>query len=358
VPSEMPPPRAPERIALDMAIRLALLGCIAWVAWTLIRPFVPVLLWSAVLTVAFYPAFEWLRARFGGRSLPAALCLTIVALAVTAGPVMLLTTSLVHSLVSVGDRIGSLPHHLPPLPDRVAELPGIGPQIAHVWATASANLEPLLERYAHLLIGPGRWALDAAASLADGMLAIFVAIVVSGFLYAPAPRLDSELRVLARQVIGTHGEDFVHLAAITIRTVARGVIGVASIQATLIGVALITAAVPAAGLLTLAALLLCIVQVGALPIVIPILVWAWLTRDTGPALILTLWLIPVALSDNLLKPLMMSKGLTTPIFVILIGVVGGSLAYGLTGLFVGPVVLAAFYELVRFWLADSADRSA
>ena len=134
------------------------------------------------------------------------------------------------------------------------------------------------------------------------------------------------------------------------RAVARGLVGVAVVQALLIGLGLIVGHVPAAGALTVAALFLCTVQVGALPIVIPIIVWAWIARDTGQALFLTAWLLLAALSDNLLKPLFLAKGLETPMIVILVGVFGGTLAYGLTGLFLGPVVLAVFYDLVRFWL--------
>jgi predicted PurR-regulated permease PerM len=346
-----PPPRSPERVSVEIAVRLVLLGLFTWVAWTLVSPFVPVLLWSAVLTVAFYPLFEWLRDRLGGRSWLAAVVLTLTGLAVTVGPATVLVTSLIHTVEMVGRHAGTPPYDLPPLPRELAELPVVGPHIVATWNMASSNIEALFTRYGHLLIGPGEWALRVAAGLAGSVITLLAAMVVSGFLYVPAPKLNAAVRSFADHVIGRHGADFVHLAGTTIRSVARGVIGVALTQALLIGAGLIVTDVPAAGLLTLASLVLCIVQIGALPIVVPILIWAWLVRDTGQALLLTAWLIPAALSDNLTKPLLMAKGLTTPLVVILAGVVGGTLAYGLTGLFLGPVVLAVFYDLVRFWLA-------
>ena len=160
------------------------------------------------------------------------------------------------------------------------------------------------------------------------------------------------MRAFAERVVGPRGSAFVDLAGVTIRNVARGVIGVALIQALLIGFGLIVAEVPAAGLLTLAVLVLGILQVGAAPVVIPLLIWVWATRDTTPALLLTLYLIPAMLADNALKPLLMRKGLETPVLVILAGVIGGTISYGLIGLFLGPVVLAVFYDLLRFWMAE------
>lgn len=356
-PETPPPPRSPERISVEVAVRLVLLGLFSWVAWTLVSPFIPVLLWSAVLTVAFYPLFEWLRDRLGGRSWLAAAILTLLGLAVTVGPATLLVTSLIRTVETIGRHVGSPPYDLPPLPRELAGLPLVGPHIVATWDMASSNIEALLARYGHLLIGPGEWALRVAAGLAGSVFTLLAAMVISGFLYAPAPRLHAAVRAFADHVIGQHGGDFVHLAGTTIRSVARGVIGVALTQGLLIGAGLIATKVPAAGLLTLASLVLCILQIGALPVVVPILVWAWLVRDTGQALILTAWLIPAALSDNVTKPLLMAKGLTTPLVVILAGVIGGTLAYGLTGLFLGPVVLAVFYDLVRFWLSTPTGRA-
>lgn len=355
--SSLPPPTppAPERIAIEVAIRLGLLSLCAFVAWRLVSPFVPVILWATVSAVALYPAFEWLRDRLGGRPWLAAVLVTIMMIAITAGPALLLVESLVVSVETLAAHVGSPPYHLPPLPKEITGLPVVGPQIAASWDLASSNVEAVLTRYGGLLIGAGERALRISAGIGVSLLTFSSGLVAATFLYPAAPRLMAAVHAFANHVIGRRGDDFVHLASATIRTVARGVIGVAMIQALLIGFALIVAHVPAAGLLTLAALLLCIVQVGALPIVVPIIGWAWLVRDTGEALFLTAWLLPAALSDNLLKPLMMAKRLTTPILVILIGVVGGTIAYGLTGLFLGPLVLAVFYDLVRFWLTTPGE---
>lgn len=350
-PEKPDPARTPERIAVEIAVRLVLLGMFAWVALMLLKPFLPIVLWSAVLTVAFYPVFEWLRDHLGGRSWLAAFGVTAAAVAVTAGPATVLLASLVHSLEELGRHLGAPPIKLPPLPPEFSGLPVVGPQLAALWDSAASNLEGFLGRYGHLLVGPGEWALGMATGLAGSLVVIFAALIVSGFLYAPAPRLIAAIRALARHLIGERGDAFIELAETTVRAVARGMVGVAVVQALLIGLGLIVMHVPAAGALTVTAFLLCTVQIGAIPVVVPILIWAWVVRSTGDALILTVWLGTAALSDNVLKPLFLAKGLETPMPVILIGVFGGTIAYGLSGLFLGPVVLAVFYDLVRFWLA-------
>jgi predicted PurR-regulated permease PerM len=347
--------RTPERVAIEIAVRLVLLGMFAWVALALLRPFLPILLWSVVLTVAYYPVYEWLRDRLGGRSWLAALGVTAAAIAVAAGPMTVLLASLVRSVEEIARQLGSPPITLPPLPPELTRLSVIGAPLASFWDGAASNLEAFVTRYGHYLVGPGEWALKLASGLAGSLAVIFAALIVSGFLYAPAPRLMLAVRAFARHLIGERGEAFIELAGSTVRAVARGLVGVAVVQALLIGLGLIVGHVPAAGVLTVAAFFLCTVQVGALPIVIPIIVWAWLVRDTGEALILTVWLTLAALSDNVLKPIFLAKGLETPMVVILVGVFGGTLAYGLSGLFLGPVVLAVFYDLVRFWLSHDAE---
>ena len=143
------------------------------------------------------------------------------------------------------------------------------------------------------------------------------------------------------------------LTVATIRGVALGVVGVAVIQSLLLGVGFFAIGLPAAGLFTLAALVLGIVQVPATLLTVPVIVYVFATEATKPAIIFTVWTIVAGLSDNILKPLMLGHGLEVPMPVILIGVIGGMLADGLLGLFVGPVLLAAGYVLLIGWLRQN-----
>jgi predicted PurR-regulated permease PerM len=152
---------------------------------------------------------------------------------------------------------------------------------------------------------------------------------------------------------------FVDLAGATIRNVSRGVVGVALLQAILLGVVFQIAGVPGAGLLAVLALMFCLAQLGPSPVVVPVAIWAWLTMPAWAALVLTLALGAISALDHSLKPLLMSRGLTTPTLVILLGVIGGTISHGLLGLFLGPIVLAVLYDLVLTWSgpAETADLS-
>ena len=131
-------------------------------------------------------------------------------------------------------------------------------------------------------------------------------------------------------------------------------IGVALLQALLTGLILTLFGVPAAGVIAFLVLLFCIVQVGPVPVVLPVIIWAWSAKDTGPALLLTLLLIVIPVIDNVLKPILMARGLSTPMLVILLGVIGGTVTYGLIGLFLGPILLGIFYELLMAWMRNEA----
>jgi predicted PurR-regulated permease PerM len=311
-----------------------------------------VLLWSVVLSVALFPAFAWLRDRLGGRPRTAAALLTVAAIAIVLGPTTVLVSSLIHTLEELSARVHEGRLALPPMPPGLPDLPVVGDNLAAAWTLAASNLEGFLATYRKALLGAGEWLLHAVAGLAGSVLVIMLAVLISGFLYFPGPRFVSLLRAFAQRVAGPHGSSFVDLAGATIRNVARGVIGVAALQALLIGVGLIVAGVPGAGLLTLAVLVLAIVQIGSGPVVIPLLIWAWVQMPTPTALLLTAYMVPVSLIDNVLKPLLMGKGLTTPTLVIFAGVIGGTLSYGLIGLFLGPIVLAVFYDLLLFWVGE------
>ncbi len=195
--------------------------------------------------------------------------------------------------------------------------------------------------------------LELAAEAGSGVIKFFVAIIVAGFLFSPAPLLLDAVRKFSRRVASARGEEFVRLTGATIRSVSRGVIGISVLQALLVGVGLLVAGTPGASLITFAVLILGIIQIGPSIILIPLIIWAWFSMETTAALLLTAYMIPVNLLDNILRPLVMGRGLTTPMLVILLGVIGGTISYGITGLFLGPIVLAVFWELLSAWLRES-----
>ena len=335
---------------IDIAIRLGVLVVFAYFSLQLVAPFFAFLLWAVVLSVALYPVYALLAEKLGGRKAISATVITLIGLAIIVGPVAVLVVSLVETLQGLYDGITSGGLAIPPIPPKLADLPVVGEKIAEFWLLAGRSLEQFLTKIAPLLAPAGGKILSILASLTGSVLFFVVSIILAGCLFVPGPVLASGAKRFADRIIAPRGAEFVDLAGATIRNVSRGVIGVAVIQGLLTGVLLILFAVPMAGLLTFAALIMCIVQIGPALIILPTIIWAWSSWEFLPALLFTVLIVPVMLVDNVLRPLLMSRGLEVPMLVILIGVLGGTLAYGLIGMFLGPVILAVFYELVIAWV--------
>lgn len=336
-----------EGRATDFVVRLAFLGLFAWWSLELVSPFVPIVIWAILLTVALYPIYAMLARRIPGGL--AATLVTLAALATILGPVSLLAASLAESVQRLADGLQTGTLHVPPPPANLDDWPVVGHPLDDAWTLASTNLDDAITRYGPALLPTGGSVLARVAALGADLLKFVLSIVIAGFLFVPGPRLAAGARAFASRIIAPRGAHFVDLAGATIRNVSRGVIGVALLQSLLAGLVLMLAGVPGAGLAAFAVLVLCIVQVGPAPVVVPVLIWAWMTQTTGTALLLTVLLVPVMLIDNVLKPLLMARGLSTPMLVILTGVIGGTLTHGLVGLFLGPIVLAVFYDLVVAW---------
>ena len=351
-----PPPAGSGQVearATDFVVRLAFLGLFAWWSLELVSPFMPIVIWAILLAVALYPVYAWLARRMP-RGLAAAL-VTVALLAIILGPVSLLAASLTESVHRIASGLQSGTLRVPPPPARLDDWPVVGKPIEDAWDLASTNLDAALAKYGPGIIPSGGALLARVAALGADLLKFVLSMVIAGFLFVPGPRLAAGVRAFASRLVQPRGAHFVDLAGATIRNVSRGVIGVALLQAILSGLVLIAAGVPGAGLAAFAILFLCIIQIGPAPVLLPVLIWAWMTQPTTLAAVLTLVLVPIALIDNVLKPLVMARGLSTPMLVILTGVVGGTLTHGLVGLFLGPIVLAVFYELVVAWTRLGAD---
>jgi len=334
---------------IQIAIRLGLLALLIYWSFILLEPFIPILAWSVVLAVALYPVFDWLSGHLGHRPRIAAALLTVVVLAVFLGPAAWLGLGLVDGVRSISDQLTSGNLTIPAPPDIIRNLPLIGPTLHDFWQTASGNLQSAsrqLAPYLKPLAGP---VLAIAGSAGSGTVKFLVAVVIAGFLFPSGPQLVASIRNLLARVVLQRSADFLALAGTTIRTVARGVIGIAVIQALLAGIVLKIAGVPYANVLAFAVLVLCIIQIGSAPILIPVVIWVWLVKDLGSSVLITILLVLVGISDNALKPLLIGRGLSTPVLVIFIGVLGGTLAHGMLGLFVGPIVLAVAWELLMAW---------
>ena len=337
---------------IDLAIRVAVLGLLLYLSFLLIRPFITIAIWSVVLAVALYPTYERIVRLLGGRRKLAAVLLTLLNLLILIGPVAWLVLGLIDSIRGLTEQLDLSTHVVPSPPEMVKSLPLVGETIYQFWELASTNLQQAWAKVAPHLRSVGTGLLQTAAEAGMGTVKFLAAIIVAGFLFPPAPALADAVTRLSRRVALDRGEGFVDIAVATTRAVARGVIGISVLQALLIGAGLVVAGIPAATLITSIALIFGILQLGPTLAVLPVIIWVWMTRDTTVALLFTAYMVPVNLMDNVLRPLVMGRGLDTPTVVILIGLIGGTISLGLTGLFLGPIILAVIWELLVAWIKE------
>ena len=343
---------------IQLAVRLGLLAFLLYWSFVIVRPFIPILAWSLVLTVGLYPLYNWLSGALGGRPLLATVIITVINLLIVIGPVTWLGLGLIDGLRSFATQLSAGSVAVPSPPAGVKDWPIVGPQIHTLWEYASTNLGAALKELAPYLKSLAGPVLAFAGSAGAGTLKFVLSVVLAGFLFPYGPRLVAAMRRIQARLVTQRSQDFVALAGLTIRTVSQGVIGVAILQSLLAGIGLKLAGVAHAGVLAFAVLVLGILQIGAAPILIPVTIWIWATMNFTPALLITIYLVVVGLADNVLKPMLMGRGLNTPMIVIFIGVLGGTLAHGIVGLFIGPIILAVAWELMMAWVRDDEADAA
>ena len=227
----------------------------------------------------------------------------------------------------------------------------MGGKLTEAWTLVATNTLAAVTKYGELLKGPAAWLASSAGGLAAAEISFVLSLAIAAVLIAYGKGVAEFITQLLERVTDSNVQAvrFVTLTAATIRGVALGVVGVAVIQSLLIGVGFFAIGLQGAGLWTLATLLLAIAQVPVILLTLPVVFYVFLTEATTPAVIFLIWNLLAGISDNVLKPLMLGRGLEVPMPVILIGVIGGMITDGLVGIFTGPVVLAVGYVLLIEW---------
>lgn len=338
------------RTTLAVLALAALLAAVLRILW----PFLGALLWAAMIVVATWPMLKGLERIFGGRRGLAVAAMTLLLLLVLVVPLTVIVDALIDNVPRVAGLFRNLTSApLPPLPNWIARLPLVGHPLAEFWSgLASTGLGELAQHAVPYAGAVSRWALGQVGTLGFVLLHFLLTVAIAAILYASGERAARLLLRFGRRLAGSQGEGAVRLAGQAIRGVALGVGVTAIVQALLAGIGLAIAGVPLAVLLTGVTLMLCIAQVGAAPVLLPAIGWLYLEGDNGMATFLLIWSIVVMSLDNVLRPVLIRLGADLPILLIFAGVIGGLLAFGLVGIFVGPVVLAVAYTLLEAWLAE------
>ncbi|MDP3084758.1 MAG: AI-2E family transporter YdiK [Rubrivivax sp.] len=331
------------------------IGVLIGVSLWILRPFLGPAIWAAMVVVASWPLMRRVQDRLWGRRSLAVVVMTLALLLLFVAPL----TAAILTLVGNVDRIVGAatavttyrPAALPPA--WLAGLPYVGASIVDAWQQViAAGPQALLAKLAPYAGSVTKWFVAEVGGLGVLLLQFLLTVIIAAVMYAHGEEAAAIAKRFARRVAGAQGEGAVQLAGNAIRGVAMGVGVTALVQAVLGGLGLWAAGVPFAGLLTALMFILCIAQIGALPVLVPAALWMFWGDQTAWGVLLLVWSGIVGTLDNVLRPILIRRGADLPLLLIFSGVIGGLLAFGLVGIFVGPVLLAVGWTLLDAWMSD------
>jgi predicted PurR-regulated permease PerM len=330
------------------------LGALFLGALWIVSPFLPALAWAATIVISTWPILLSVQDLLGGRRGAAATLMTIALLLLVVAPLSVGITALVGSTDQIVDwskSLGTLT--VPQPPGWLASLPLFGAKVAGRWQeVASLSPDELASRLAPYGQSLGLWLVHQVGSIGLLLVQFLLTVIIAGILYTNGEAAGGFACRFARRLAGEQGEESAVLAAQAIRGVALGVIVTAVLQTSLCGVGLVTAGVPFSTILIAAIFVLCVAQIGPHIVMLPATYWVWSTYGKTWGIVFLVWAIACGIMDNFVRPVLIRRGADLPLLLIFTGVIGGLLALGVIGLFLGPVVLAVAYTLLGEWVAE------
>jgi len=328
-------------------------GLIAACFWIL-RPFIPAVIWATTLVVATWPLMIQVQRRLWNIRGLAVAVMTLALLLVFVVPFWLAFTTIADNferIVEWGSSLASF--KLPPPPEWLTGVPLFGARAAQFWeSVAAGSVDALVAKAAPYAGGAASWFVAALGGLGIVFVQFLLTVVVAAIMYVSGEKVAAATQRFGYRLAGERGKQSVLLAGQAIRSVALGVVVTALAQSVLGGIGLALAGVPFAAVLTAVMFMLCIAQFGPLPVLVPVVIWLYWSGESGWGTFLLVWTILVGSLDNILRPILMRKGAHLPLVLLLAGVIGGLIAFGLVGIFLGPVVLAVGYTLLQSWIAE------
>jgi predicted PurR-regulated permease PerM len=347
-----------SRDLTDTIIRVGLIVILAAACLGVVAPFMPLMLWALVLAIALYPLQRAVARRLGGRQGAAATLIVLTTVLLIGTPTVLLGGSFARHVHDAYVRFESEELSIGKPNAAVAEWPVVGPRLYAAWSAAADDLPAYLVENKEELRNIALKALGVAANTAGSIVLFLGALVVAAIIMAfgEAGGLATT-RIFSRLTDPVRGPRLQKLSTATIRSVAVGVVGVAFIQALLLGIGFLLAGIPAAGVLAFVAMLIGIVQLPAFLISLPVIGYLWWAGDgsTTSNVVWTAYLLVAGMADNVLKPLLLGRGVDAPMPVVLIGALGGMVSAGIIGLFVGAAALAVGYRLFMEWVDNPPE---
>jgi len=341
------------RTTLQVLFIGILISAVAWI----IRPFVTSIIWAGMIVVTTWPVLLLLQKRLKNKRWLAAAIMTVALLLVVVVPILLAVAAVIKGADEGYMWVKSLSTFtVPASPEWLAGIPMVGPRLVDFWkrlaVTGSEEVFTYLTPYARQTLS---WFVAQAGSVGMIVFQFLLTVIIAAILYVKGEVTSAGIGNFARRLAGKHGEAALLLAEKAIRGVALGVVVTAIVQATVGGIGLAVTGVPAAGLLTALMFMLCLAQIGPALVLVPALLWVYWNDGALWGTILLAFVILAMTLDNFVRPVLIRKGADLPLVIIFAGVIGGLLAFGIMGLFIGPVVLAVAHTLLKAWISGGAE---
>ena len=338
-------------ITIDTLLKVGLLFLLIFLCFKIVRPFLSILLWGLIISIILFPLFQKLNRWFGKRYKLSSLVIMIVALSLLVLPSIWLVNQLVDGVKFLADQILEGNIIIPEPSESVADWPLIGQWMYDNWLQLSQNFGESVKGFMPQISAWGEKILGAFANTGLGILQFAVSIIMAGIFLMFFEKGSESGKKIFNKLVGERGEEFLDISLLTIQNVAAGVLGVAVVQTTLMGVGLIVADIPLAAVWIIVILIMTIAQIPVLLFNIPMIIYLFAFRDPLPAALWSAYFVVMGLMDNYLKPLIMGKGANVPMLVIFLGAIGGFMAFGFIGLFLGAIILSLAYKLYVTWVS-------
>lgn len=338
-----------QQIAAVFLLLVLAVGCVV-----VISPFVAALIWAIVLTISTWTAFRWLEDRLGGSTRLASLIMATALSLILVVPLIFVGIKFADNASTLGLMVNSFVERGPPPPPAwVAQIPLVGEDIVEQWTEMSGDAEAFLKALKPYVGRVTNWLIATGGALGLGLLDLALSVVVTFFLYRHGPQLLDRFAAVSELLAGSRAKGLIKVAGDTMRGVVHGIIGTSLAQGMLAGVGFLVAGVPGAFLLGAITFFTSVFPFGAPLVWLPAAFWLYSNDQTGWAIFLAVWgAIVVGSVDNFLKPVLISQASALPLLLVFLGIIGGALAFGFLGIFLGPILLALAYTLIKEWSAE------
>jgi predicted PurR-regulated permease PerM len=347
--------RTVETPLIDTILKIVILFLL--IAWCIgiILPFIQPVIGGAIIAIALYPFFARVKRWLGDKNMLAGVLLTLLLLVILLLPAAWLIKSMVEGIQSLVTHFRNQTLIIPPPDPSVAGWPLIGKAISKQWLLASQNVEAVIITYREPLSKLGITILGEVGGFGTSLILLFLSVIIAGAFLIKADALADFVRKLIHRLAGEKSDEIIHIAGVSIKNVAKGILGVAFFQFIAAGTVFMLAKVPFAGLWALAVLVLAILQLPSVIVILPVIIYLFSVKALLSAIGWAIVLVAVGASDNILKPLLMGKGSPVPMLVIFIGSIGGFIFSSFTGMFTGAVVLSVGYNLIVHWIGEGQN---